>query len=199
MEESSAYKPIVLHIIQTLMRDYWGPLWNKVKDNPNLLETIPGFFLKPEKLIIYIGRTHIGIEYIGPERLNKIANEPHGVQVEYIDYSLKVCNLLEEIVGFKYENKHNLPLPSISNDLVLPTNAAFDELNKLKWRWAAQEMVMGINMGCVIAPEGQFTRLINARFYDADENGLRTRHVKWLDLIPCRYDDSGEEFDKFSI
>jgi hypothetical protein len=51
----------------------------------------------------------------------------------------------------------------------------------------------------MMAPEGQFTRLVNARFFDADGGGLRTRHIKWLDLIPCEYDDSGTEVDKFSI
>jgi hypothetical protein len=93
-----------------------------------------------------------------------------------------------------------MPLPPIIEDLVLPTNAGVEELQKLHWNWTAQNMVLGFNTSCVQAPVGQFTRLINARFFDATpDGGLKTRHIKWLDLIPCKYDDSGETVDKFSI
>ena len=45
-------------------------------------------------------------------------------------------------------------------------------------------MVVGINTGGLHAPARQFTRIVNGRFFDCDQSGLRTRHIKWLDLIP---------------
>ena len=42
--------------------------------------------------------------------------------------------------------------------------------------------------------------MINAKFFDATpESGLKTRHIKWLDIIPCKYDDSGDTLDSFKI
>jgi hypothetical protein len=92
-----------------------------------------------------------------------------------------------------------LPLPPVTYDLILPTNAGLDELHRLKWNWAAQEFIAGYNTGGITAPIGQFTRIINGRFFDADKFGLKTRYIRWLDLIPCKYDDSGKELDSFTI
>lgn len=200
MSELDGYKDLVLNVGQWLMKNYWGPLYKAVEKNPRLMETFPGFLLKPEKLIYYMGRNHIGIEYIGPERLSSLP-EKGIVEAQIFDYSLKDCNLLEEIIGYNYgDGAIALPLTPITEDLVLPTNAGADELERLNWNWTAQSMMLGFNTACVEAQPRQFTRLINARFFDATpEGGLKTRHVKWLDLIPCEYDDSGATFDHFSI
>ncbi|MCX5895879.1 MAG: hypothetical protein NTZ51_08635 [Proteobacteria bacterium] len=200
MSDMHSYKDLVLTIEQWLMTNYWGPLYKALKADPRLLETFPGFLLRPEKRIYYLGRHHIGIEYIGPERLATFSKGGI-VEAQVIDYSLKDCNLLEEIVGFDYgKGTITLPLASITEDLVLPTNAGADELQRLNWNWSAQSMIVGFNASCVEAPIGQFTRLINARFFDATpQGGLKTRHIKWLDLIPCKYDDSGNTVDKFSV
>lgn len=200
MPESYGYREIVLTIGQWLMDHYWRPLQKAVEANPRLLETFPGFLLQPEKLIFYMGRHHIGIEYIGPERLRTVPKGgTFGTRV--LDYSLKECNLLEEIIGFDYgDGAFTLPLPPYSENLVLPTNAGADELQRLKWNWTAQGMLLGFNMACVAAPAGQFTRLTNARFFDATpQGGLKTRHIKWLDLIPCQYDDSNDTVDAFTV
>lgn len=200
MFESYGYKDLVLTIGQQLMTIYWAPLYKAVKANPRLLETFPGFLLKPEKLIYYLGRHHIGIEYIGPERLSALSKEGT-LEAQVLDYAIEDCNLLQEIIGFDYgKGAIAMPLPQITEDLVLPTNFGADELERLKWNWTAQGMILGFNTGGVEAPVGQFTRLINARFFDATpEGGLKTRHIKWLDLIPCKYDDSKADLDSFSI
>jgi hypothetical protein len=158
--------------------------------------------LQPERLIYYLGRNHIGIEYLGPERLSTLSEEGTGtMEAQVLDYSDRDCNLLGEIVGFDYgHGALAMPLPPLTQDLVLPTNAGTDELKRLNWNWTAQGMILGFNTGGVEAPVGQFTRLINARFFDATpEGGLKTRHIKWLDLIPCKYDDSEATSDKFSL
>lgn len=97
-----SYKEIVLKIGQWLMNNYWGPIYRTVKSHPELLQTIPGFLLKPERLIYYMSQNHIGIEYQGPERLTEL---PSGntLQATILGYSKKDCHILDEIVGFDYE------------------------------------------------------------------------------------------------
>ncbi len=200
MSKSCDYTEVVLTLSDMLMANYWRRLYKAVEANPRLLKTLPGFLLQPEKLIYYMGRHHIGIEYIGPERASNLLEEGH-LQAQLFDYSLEDCNLLEQIIGFDYDNRaFTIPLPQITQDLVLPTNAGADELARLHWNWTAQSMILGINMPCIEAQVGQFTRLINVRCFDAtSEGGLKTRHIKWLDLIPWEYDDSGTTLDKFTI
>lgn len=193
-------KGIVLSIGQWLMKNYWGPMYKAVEANPSLLKTLPGFLLKPEKLVYYLSRTHIGIEYLGPERIDSLPGAGT-LQAVVLDYSKKNCHILDEIVGFDYEGGAiRIPLLPETYDLVLPTNTGADELDRLQWNWTAQDMLLGFNSAGVEVPKGQFTRLINARFFDSDSTaGLKTRHIKWLDLIPCEYDDSGLEVDSFKI
>ena len=52
---------------------------------------------------------------------------------------------------------------------------------------------MGINTPCPEPTEGRFTRIVNGIFFDADESGLKTRRIKWLDLIPIKFDGNIEE------
>lgn len=192
-------KDFVMRLGQWLMTNYWGPLYNFVKENPETLERFPGFLLKPSKIIYHIGRTHIGIEYVGPERITELPSE-HMVQSRVFDHSLNDSNLLDEIIGFYYDGRIRIPLAPMTEDLVLPTNAGADELERLKWNYSVQNMLLSFNSGGVFAPERQFTRLINSRFFDATEkDGLKTRHIKMLDLIPCEYDDSGNDSDNFKI
>ncbi len=200
MSAPLTYKEIVLKIGQWLMSNYWGPIHQAVKANPELLRTIPGFLLKPERLIYYMSRHHIGIEYQGPERID---NLPSGgfLEASVFDYSKKDCHILDEIVGFDFgDGAFRLPLAPITNDLVLPTNAGADELIRLNWNWSAQNMMLGFNIAGFEVPKDQFTRVVNARFFDSTaKDGLRTRHIKWLDLIPCSYDDSGNDTDTFDV
>ena len=200
MAEPYSYEDFILQVSRSLMEKYWHPMWEVVKSNPGLIPIIPGFLIHPEKIIFYMGRTHIGIEYVGPEYLKELPKTHSTVETQCFDYSLKDCNLLDEIIGFKYdENTFKLPLPPISYNLVLPTNDGFDELHRLKWNWDAQNAIVGFNTNGVTAPENQFTRIVNGRFFDADESGLKVRYIRWLDLIPCEYDDSGDELDTFGI
>jgi len=194
-------KKTIKELTRWLIDNYLGPLHKAVEANPHLLADFPGFLLKPEKIIYYMGRTHIGIEYVGPERINALPKCGE-VQVKLFYYSLKECNILEQIIGFEFNGTSHMKLPLLpfNEDIFLPTNAGADELDKLNWNWSAQSMVLGFNIAGVVAPINQFTRLINARFFDATpDGGLKTRHIKWLDLIPCIYDDSGTEFDNHSI
>lgn len=58
--------------------------------------------------------------------------------------------------------------------------------------------MLAFNAGFEIVRD-EFCRIINGAFFDANETGLITRRAKIIDFIPITYDDSNEEFDRFSI
>ncbi|HET9135279.1 MAG TPA: hypothetical protein VFO76_01480, partial [Candidatus Kapabacteria bacterium] len=68
----------ILELVKTIalnLREiYWMPLHEYIKKNPTLIDTVAGFLLKPESIIFYIGRTHMAIEYMGPERIEDLEN-----------------------------------------------------------------------------------------------------------------------------
>jgi hypothetical protein len=175
-------------------------MYRYIKEHETLLPSFTGFILKPSKLVFYFGRTHLAIEYYGPERISKIQPAGESVLI-YHDLTRSKSNFIEDIVGIKYDSTSPVafPLPPFSEDLILPTNDGIDKLVELKWNFAAQESILAINAGNYYIPEGSFTRLINSLFFDADENGLKTRHIKWIDFIPLKYDDSHDDHDRFII
>lgn len=187
-------------IIQWLLENYWGPIYKAVEATPSLLETLPGFLLAPDEFIIYMGKTHVGVEYVGPERISALPSNKRILRSRYFDFSQKDGSMLNRIIGFQYEQEvRPLTIPTMAMNYVLPTDAGFEKLIELKWNWAAQDMISMLNTGGIEAPVGKFTRIINGRFFDADASGLRTRHIKWLDLAPITYDDSNQNFDSFLL
>ena len=189
-----------IRILKKMMEIYWSPLFKYLKKNTHLITTFTGFLLNYEKIIFYFGKTHLAIEYYGPERITKLPGE-RSMELEVHDLTLKDQNLFTHIIGFEYDSSLNIkfPLPQFSEDLIIPTNRAFDKLIELGWNFSAQNSIIAMNAGNFCIPEGQFCRHVNSLFFDADENGLKTRHIKWIDFIPIDYDDSNEDFDSLAF
>jgi hypothetical protein len=196
----SELKDMAMALGQELMTRYWHPLYKAAAANPELLTEAPGFLLKPEELIFYFGRSHVGIEYLGPERISELPQGENQIKMQVKDLTSAGDELLNEIIGISFnDGRFALPLPAVSRDLIVPTNRGFDALEELGWNWAAESMIAGLNTGGVRAVPGQFTRIVNGRFFDADAGGLRTRHIKWLDLVPIEFDDSHPDVDCFRV
>lgn len=205
MSEQKTVQPLrkfVEVFLQQVMINYWGPLYNYLKDSPHLIKTAPGFLINHDEVTVYVGRTHIALEYHGSEVADEL---PAGkvVTVNMHDYSTKECNIFERIIGFEYDSNMiagmSLPLPPFSEDLLLPTNRGWDKLEELQWNFSAQNSIMGFNVPSPAPLPGRFTRVVNGMFFDADESGLRTRRIKWLDFFPIEFDGSNEEHDTFSF
>jgi hypothetical protein len=196
----STIKPLVMEFLQEVMTHYWGPLHKYMEQNPHLIKVAPGFLINPEKVVVYIGRTHIALEYLGSEIAQKLKSSGN-MEVAYHDYSTKECNLFEQIIGFEYDSTidWNMPLPAFSEDLLLPTNKGWDKLSDLGWNYTAQNALMGFNTPSPRPEEGQFTRIVNGLFFDADESGLKSRHIKWLDFFPIYFDGSDDTTDSISF
>ncbi|NLE25865.1 MAG: DUF4263 domain-containing protein [Clostridiaceae bacterium] len=199
-EVNDTLRPIVLEIMNKMLKAYWGPLCKYVQSNPSLITTCPGFLLKPEKLIIYFSRSHIGLEYIGPEIINEIPVNQI-IKTEVQDFTYCECNILEKIIGFDYDSTVPLKfeLPPMNLDLLLPTHKGWEKLIELKWNIEAQNSLMAFNAPCPSINTDRFTRIINSFFFDSDERGLITRHIKWLDLIPLTYIDIDDDTDSMSF
>jgi hypothetical protein len=185
-------QPPVMALMQDLMQQYWRPMWELVEENPEIMGSMTALLLIPERVILYLGRTHLGIEYVGPIQKDQLTPEGQ-LEVQYFDYTGKE-NLLDAILGFEFDATHEarLPLSGHNEKLYIPTNAAFDILYKNGWTFSAQSMIMGFNpAGFVLEPD-QFTRLTHSFFYGTDEHGLLVRHFQWIDFLPVTIRDLDE-------
>lgn len=177
--------------------NYWHLLYLYLEANPALIEIFTGFLLYPEKIIVYIGRTHIAIEYIGSEVITELKPERE-FDIQYC-YYLEECNLFEKIIGFKYESTSSsqlfhLDLPSFSEELIIATTEGSEKLLELGWNVDAQNgtMITGSNILPELMPN-RFTRIVNGMFFDADDSGLKSRHIKWIDFFPIIFKDRDNE------
>jgi len=185
-----------------LSRFYLFPLYHYLKANEELIPQFPAFLLHPTRIIMYFGKTHLAIEYSGPE--SKDILEPETLMpLSYFDYTQSDSNFFESIVGFSFKEGSNsgfaMPLPQFMEDMIIPTDSGFDKLIELKWNFATQDSIMGLNVAGITIEEKQFNRWVNSLFFHADKNGLKTRHIKWIDFIPLVFDDSGAETDQLVI
>lgn len=197
----SVFPWIKNYFIEDLKKYYWNPLYEYIEKYPDLKKQFPAFLIYPEKIIIYMGTTHIAVEYLGSEVFDEDLKAT-GFKVEFRDYSKPEYNLFEEIVGFKYDSTTGLdgvPLIGNNEDLLFPTNRGHKKLSELGWNFAAQDSMIAFNVPAPKPIEDYFARVVNGLFFDADDTGLKTRHIKWLDFYPLEYDDSDEEVDTFRI
>lgn len=187
--------------IKTFFSYYTTPLYKGVEANPQLQETIPGFLINPESISLYIGKFHIAVEYTGPEILQNLPIGESHIPMQVSDFSMEDGNLLEKIIGFLDDATSGVvpPLLDWNPDFLWATMRGYDKLDELNWNYAAQNSFMFMN-ACMPSPiPGQFSRIINGFFFDADEFGLKTRHIKWMDIFPLTIDESHPEHDTFQF
>lgn len=201
-ENYSIYRDFAINFLQNIGELYWTKMIHYVTDNNIKANELTGFLLNPEKLVINIGRTHIAIEYYGKEKVDKIEDK-FLLPIEIHDYSKdKESDFFEKVIGIEFDSTLDikLPLMDINEDLIMPTNRGADKLFDLKWNFAAQNSITGFNISGYYIPKGQFTRLVNCIFFDANEAGLITRRVKWIDFVPMIIDEtSHSDVDEFRI
>lgn len=192
-----------LYILDEIARVYWVPLDKFLRDHTNLIKTFPAFLLEQEQIVFYLGKTHLAVEYYGRETTQCLPFEKQ-IEFTYHDLTDSDNNFFEDVIGFNYDSTTGVPglffpLPPFSEDLVVPTNKGWDKLLELKWNFDAQSAILSINAPAFKVPEGEFCRIVNGRFYDADNSGLKTRHIKWMDFLPLRIVSETEIDHSFSI
>lgn len=186
-------------IADIILEKYLSPLYRYLNENPSLIKTTPGILINREEMIFYFGKTHLAIEYVGPETIDSLKSSGR-VMLKCYDYR-DAKNFIEKIVGFDFDatSTVELLLPEVSENLVMPTNKGIDKLIELNWNFAGQDAYYTFNAGNFSIPEKRFCRHINSLYFDADENGLKTRHIKWIDFIPILYKDVDSEHESVSL
>ena len=179
------------------LNDFRASWTRGLQDYPDYIKRFTGFLLYPEYVTFYWGKTHLAIEYTGPERIDAV-KETHRATLQWHDLTHSDQNFIEEIAGLHLPTTAKVPFP-IAGDLVnffVPTNAGHEKLAELKWNFAAEDHMMGLNVGNAVVPIGVPARLVNAMFFDADENGLRTRRIQWIDFVPLTIKDVDDDPEK---
>lgn len=192
--------PLAEAFFDQLWKYYLVPLKEFVRNN-KLIDHAPGFLVCPETVIVYIGRTHVAVEYVGPEIATTVPDEG-SLDLQVFDYAREGDGeLLQMIVGFADDSTvgFSMPMPRFSEDFVLPTNRGMEKLIELGWNFAAQNSLMAFNMPLPTPVVGRFSRMVNSLFFDANEEGLRTRHIKWIDFFPITVESCDEEIERFSF
>lgn len=202
---ASKSNDLVESILRLVFTSYVNPLREHVKQHPDLIEKIPGFLIKPEKICLYLNKQHVGIEYMGKDfiGLEELHDDNARVDIIYEDLAGNDENILPQIIGFKDKSDTTSPLkfpvvPGLNSHLFLATNRGWDKLSELGWNFAAQNYIVVFNSFPPIAMENIQSRLANCFFFDSDDTGLITRNIKWLEIIPIVYKDCGES-ESFSI
>jgi len=195
------YKGISRLLVDKMLEIYWKPLREYLKLNPELITTFPGFLLQPERIIFYFSQTHLAIEYLGPEKIENIS-ESFDFIAEIRDFTNSKESFIENIIGFKFDDsslKMSFELPPYVEDMIMPTNRGFDKLQELGWNFIAQNGMITFNAGNFEIPRNKSARYVNSFFFDCEKNSLKTRHIKWLECIPIKYDDNNSQYDTFDI
>lgn len=205
MNDKKIYSDLVCQLLSSISEVYWTRMCNYIEENNIAHEDVNCFLLNPESMVIYFGQKFIAIEYCGNpylEDFQTVTTRDITIR-DFTKEKLTTKQFIEKIIGFKYDGTSNINLPLFAGEyegLIVPTNNGMDKLIELKWNFAAQDSVVSINSTGLDIADNQFVRLINTRFFDEQKGDLKTRIIKWIDFLPCYYNEPDEgELDEIGF
>lgn len=205
MNDKKIYSDLVCQLLSSISEVYWTRMCNYIEENNIAHEDVNCFLLNPESMVIYFGQKFIAIEYCGNpylEDFQTVTTRDITIR-DFTKEKLTTKQFIEKIIGFKYDGTSNINLPLFTGEyegLIVPTNNGMDKLIELKWNFAAQDSVVSINSTGLDIVDNQFVRLINTRFFDEQKGDLKTRIIKWIDFLPCYYNEPDEgELDEIGF
>lgn len=205
MNDKKIYSDLVCQLLSSISEVYWTRMCNYIEENNVAHKDVNCFLLNPESMVIYFGQKFVAIEYCGNPYLEDFQTvTTRNITVrDFTKEKLSTKQFIEKIIGFKYDGTSNINLPLFAGeyeDLIVPTNNGIDKLIELKWNFAAQDSVVSINSTGLDIADNQFVRLINTRFFDEQKGDLKTRIIKWIDFLPCYYNEPDEgELDEIGF
>ena len=205
MNDKKIFSDLVCQLLSSISEVYWTRMCNYIEENNVAHKDVNCFLLNPESMVIYFGQKFIAIEYCGNPYLEDFQTvTTRNITVrDFTKEKLSTKQFIEKIIGFKYDGTSNINLPLFAGeyeDLIVPTNNGIDKLIELKWNFAAQDSVVSINSTGLDIADNQFVRLINTRFFDEQKGDLKTRIIKWIDFLPCYYNEPDEgELDEIGF
>ncbi len=193
------YENLAAQLLASISELYWSKMYAYIQNHDTDMSNFNCFILNPDSMVLYFGQNYIAMEYCGnPYKSTVSAVSQRPVEIrDFTKEHLSNKQFIEKIIGFHYTSTSKAGLTlhtNIYEDLIIPTNAGVDKLIDLQWNFAAQSSIMSFNSAGLDIADDQFVRLINCRFFDEQNGDLKTRIIKWIDFIPCRYiePDSGE-------
>ena len=185
-------------LFAALVERYHAKLFKLAAEGRLDLSAFPGFLLRPDRIVIHQGETHIGVEYYGSEVLTSLP-AAFQAECEVLDHRDSGMGLMESIIGFQIEGIVGVPTNPPLINAVIPTHAGGEAMDGLGWNYTAQSMIFAFNSGAPLLNPGEFGRVVNGLFFDGDGRGLITRHIKWLDLFPTTVEEIDDDTESFSI
>jgi hypothetical protein len=197
MITDTCMRAVAEQLVSTYLEPYWRTLWTLVEASEEVRRTIPPFLLRPERVIIYLGRHHWAVEYVG--NLSGPLGEPQPFKVELLDYTWSQ-NLIEDLVQLQYDGTSgwSLPLSGTVECAFLPSNDALQRLLAAGWNPAAPSSFLAMNVAGVVVMQGDGVRVRNSFFYGVDSespSGVQVRYVRWLDVFPAKMTDVADGAD----
>ena len=187
-------------LTEHLRLHYWKKLRELVENYPELRKTMPGMLVSPDRLAVYLGDTHIAVEYFGPPYVPD--NVSDGTQVTFTDYRAQ-GDLISNIVGMSFEGaSFKLPLEAreLYWNLFLATDRdAITLMMDNGWDMSAENMAFAMNTGGLSLPKNDFARMVNCFFYATEGGRLRTRRIQWIDFFPLTITDIDEETEEYGV
>lgn len=196
-DERDCYGKLGSEVLTAISEVYWGRMYKFVKESNIPYEDINCFIMNPESMAIYFSKKFIAIEYYGnpyEKNIKKVSTREVLIR-DFTKDDISTKQFIEKIIGFSYDSTSGISIPLISEvyeDLIIPTNAGIDKLIDLQWNFAAQNSMTGFNVQGIDIIDGEFVRLINCMFFDEQKGDLKTRIIKWIDFLPCHYNDTLE-------
>jgi hypothetical protein len=188
-------------IVEHLRVNYWTKMRAIAESDPGLRKTMPGMLVAPDRLTVYIGDTHLAIEYFGPAQVpDKLTDD--AIKVTFTDYRGQ-GDFISNIIGMKFEGS-TFKLPLSASDLYwnlfVPTSIdATILMMDNGWDMTAENMAFSVNTGGLALPDGDFARMINCFFYNKEGDRLRTRRIQWIDFLPLTIKDIDEDTEDVGV
>lgn len=205
MNDMETYGKLACDLLSSISEVYWSKMCSYIEENKIDYKDVNCFLLNPESIVIYFGHKFIAIEYCGNPYIQDFKVKSQ-LQVDVRDFTkekLSTKQFIEKIIGFKYDNESGISIPldsGIYEDLIVPTNDGMDKMVDLKWNFTSQDSIMGINVSGLDIIDNQFVRLINCSFFDEQNGDLKTRVIKWIDILPYSYSEPDEgEYDEMKF
>jgi hypothetical protein len=173
-------------MIEKLRIAYWDKLRAVAQQDPSRREVMPGMLVQPDRIVVYLGDTHIAVEYFGPINVPPELTSD-AVRVTFID--CRGADLVSTIVGFDFSGKIPLRLRGVSTNQFVPVNIeTADMMLDNGWDITAEDMGFWSGAGGVELPENDTARIINWFFYSVEEERLKTRRLQWVDFFSIKFE-----------